>query len=80
VSSASAPPTPERIFSEINAYHRSASLRAATELDLFTAVGEGSDTPRALAERCAASEKGVRILADYLVTLGFLGKTGEDTP
>ena len=44
------------------------------ELDLFTAVGEGANTAKALAERCQASERGVRILCDYLATLGFLTK------
>ena len=59
----------------VNAFQRSAALKAAVELDLFTAVGEGKRTPAELAPRCAASERGVRILADFLVATGFLTKT-----
>ena len=32
------------------------------------------DTPGALAQACGAAERGVRILADYLVVLGLLEK------
>jgi precorrin-6B methylase 2 len=63
-------------FETINAYQRSAALKGAIELDLFTAVAEGNDTPAALARRCKAAERGMRILADYLVILGFLTKAG----
>jgi 2-polyprenyl-3-methyl-5-hydroxy-6-metoxy-1,4-benzoquinol methylase len=67
-------PTPERIFTALSAYERTAALSAAIELDLFTAIGEGATTPKALAERTGAAERGVRILADYLVVDGFLTK------
>lgn len=70
------PPSPEHIFDEIAGLQRSAALRAATELDLFTAIGEGADTAATLANRCGAAERGVRILSDYLVTLGLLSKQG----
>ncbi|HEX8558194.1 MAG TPA: class I SAM-dependent methyltransferase [Pyrinomonadaceae bacterium] len=69
-------PTPELFFETANAYQRSAALKAAVELELFTAVGEGARDPRALAARCGASERGARILADYLVVIGFLTKDG----
>lgn len=36
-----AKPTPERIFQLFNAYQRTAALKAAIELDLFTAVAQG---------------------------------------
>ena len=52
------------------------ALKAAIELDLFTAVGEGAQTASELAERCKASERGTRILCDYLVVIGFLTKDG----
>ena len=67
-------PSPERFFQAANAYQLSAALKAAVELELFTAVGEGSRDPRSLAERCGASERGVRILSDYLVVAGLLTK------
>ena len=69
-------PTPERLFDTLNAFQRSASLKGAIDLDLFTAIGEGANTPQALAKRCSAAERGVRILSDYLVTIGFLSKSG----
>jgi 2-polyprenyl-3-methyl-5-hydroxy-6-metoxy-1,4-benzoquinol methylase len=77
---ASAPvqPTPERIFAALSAYERTAALSAAIELDLFTAIGKGATTPEALATRTGAAERGVRILADYLVVDGFLTKRSAE--
>jgi ubiquinone/menaquinone biosynthesis C-methylase UbiE len=69
-------PTPERFFETINAYQQTAALKAAIELDLFTAIGEGRTTAAAIAQRCAASERGIRILCDYLTVMGFLTKEG----
>ena len=67
-------PSPELFFRTVNAYQQPAAIRAAVELDLFTAIAEGARTAPALAARCQASERGVRILCDYLVVLGFLTK------
>jgi ubiquinone/menaquinone biosynthesis C-methylase UbiE len=69
------PPTPVYFFETVNAFQRTEALRAAIELDLFTAIGEGSTTLPALAKRCAASERGLRILCDYLTVLGFVSKS-----
>nr|CAA9211607.1 Hydroxyindole O-methyltransferase [uncultured Armatimonadetes bacterium] len=71
-----APPSPALIFETINAYQRTAALRTAIELELFTAIAEGASTAPELAQRCRASERGVRILSDYLTVLGFLTKAG----
>lgn len=70
-------PTPTLIFEIINSYQRTAAIRAAIQLDLFTAIGEGNDTPVALAKRCKATERGVRILCDYLVMAGLLTKSAQ---
>jgi 2-polyprenyl-3-methyl-5-hydroxy-6-metoxy-1,4-benzoquinol methylase len=70
-------PTPTFIFETLNSYQRTAALKAAIQLDVFTAIGEGNDTPVTLAKRCQATERGVRILCDYLVILGFLAKTAQ---
>ena len=51
------------------------ALRAAIELDLFTAIGDGAETVPAIAAQCKASERGTRILCDYLTIIGFLTKT-----
>lgn len=69
-------PTPERIFQTLTAYQAAAALRAAIDLELFTAVGEGADTPADIAARTGAAERGARILSDYLCVLGFLSKEG----
>ena len=70
-------PTPELFFQTMNAYQRTAALKAAVELDLFTKIGEGANTVAPLAEKCQASERGIRILSDYLVIAGFLTKDGS---
>ncbi len=67
-------PSPELIFETLNAYQRTAALKGALEFDLFTLIGEGARTAEALARKCAASERGMRILCDYLVIHGFLTK------
>lgn len=70
-------PNPGLFFETINAYQRTASLKAAIDLELFTAIGEGRATPPEIAKRCDASERGARILCDYLTVLGFLTKEGS---
>ncbi len=75
-SAAGQQPSPERIFQTLHAYHQTAALKAAIELDVFTAIGEGNGTLAALAKRCAASERGLRILCDFLVIQKFLAKSG----
>jgi ubiquinone/menaquinone biosynthesis C-methylase UbiE len=75
-ASSAAPPNPLRIFQTLNAFQQSAALRAAIELDVFTAIGEGAATTAAIASRAGASERGIRILCDFLVILGFLTKNG----
>jgi SAM-dependent methyltransferase len=67
-------PSPVLFFETVSAYQRSAAIKAAIELELFTAIGEGNRTPVALAARCAASERGLRILCDYLTVADFLTK------
>jgi 2-polyprenyl-3-methyl-5-hydroxy-6-metoxy-1,4-benzoquinol methylase len=68
-------PSPELIFRTLNAFHQTAALKGAIELDLFTAIGEGNSTPKDLAARCKASERGLRILCDYLTVIGLLTKS-----
>jgi SAM-dependent methyltransferase len=66
--------SPERIFNVLNAFQQTAALKSAIELDIFTAIAEGAQEYRSIAERVKASPRGVRILCDYLVVLGFLTK------
>jgi 2-polyprenyl-3-methyl-5-hydroxy-6-metoxy-1,4-benzoquinol methylase len=67
-------PSPEQIFETLRGFQRSAALKSAIELGLFTFVAEGANTSVTLAKRCSASERGVRILCDYITVLGFLSK------
>jgi len=57
-------------YNTVNAYQRTAAIKAAIQLDLFTNIGEGVSA-QALAEKCKTSEPGIRILSDYLVVIGF---------
>jgi DNA-binding IclR family transcriptional regulator len=59
------------------AFQLTEALKGAIELDVFTHIAAGAVTPSAIAERANASERGVRILCDYLTVRGFLGKDGS---
>ncbi len=72
-----APPSPVQIFNTIQGYQRAFALKAAVDLDLFTVVAKGSRTAAEIAKNCNASERGVRILSDALVVMGFLTKSGN---
>jgi SAM-dependent methyltransferase len=67
-------PNPELIFDTLSAYQKTAALRGAIDLDLFTAIGEGATTAPDLARKLKVSERGARILCDYLVINGLLTK------
>ena len=70
-------PSPERIFEALNAYQKTAALKAAIELDVFTEIGKEANSAAALAKKCQASERGIRILCDFLVVNGFLTKSEQ---
>lgn len=70
-------PSPELFFQTINAYQRTEGLKAAIELDTFTAIGEGNTKIPEIAKRCGTSERGMRILCDFLSIMGFLNKDGS---
>jgi SAM-dependent methyltransferase len=68
-------PSPILFFETISAFRSTAALKAAIDLDVFTAIAEGSETVEAVARRCRASTRGIRILCDTLTALGFIVKT-----
>jgi SAM-dependent methyltransferase len=68
-------PTPARVFDTQFAYQRTAALRAAIEIGLFRALGEGLADAATLARRCSASGRGTRILCDFLTVQGLISKT-----
>ena len=67
-------PSPEHIFNTLNAFAQSAALKAAIDLDIFTAIADGANTAVLLAAKTSAAERGVRILCDYLTIHEFLTK------
>jgi 2-polyprenyl-3-methyl-5-hydroxy-6-metoxy-1,4-benzoquinol methylase len=73
----SMPPSPELFFDTMQAYQRTAALRTAIELNLFTVIGDGAHTVPAIAAQCQTSARGTRILCDYLTIIGFLIKDAD---
>jgi ubiquinone/menaquinone biosynthesis C-methylase UbiE len=73
-TSAAQQPSPQLFFQTINAHQRTEALKAAIELEVFTAIGEGNTTVADIAKRCQASEKGIRVLCDYLTVMEMLTK------
>jgi hypothetical protein len=71
---AEAPLTPAVVFETLQAFQRTAALKAAIDLDLFRAVGQGPGDVASIARHAHASERGIRILCDYLVIIGLLKK------
>ena len=76
-TSAAQQPSPQLFFQTINAHQRTEALKAAIELEVFTAIGEGNSTVAEIAKRCQTSEKGMRVLCDYLTTMEMLTKQGN---
>ena len=67
-------PDPSLLFETLNAYQRTEALKAALELDVFSHLAERPLSSAELAKSLEASERGVRILSDYLCIIGFLEK------
>lgn len=68
-------PSADIVFSTLFAYQGTAALKSAIDLELFTAIDEGARTVSAIAGRCRTSERGARILCDFLSTVGLLTKS-----
>jgi O-methyltransferase domain/Dimerisation domain len=66
--------TPSIVFENLQAFHRTFALKAAIELDVFRAVGQGPGDVASIARHAKASERGIRILCDFLVIHGLLTK------
>ncbi len=73
-TSTEAPLTPAVIFDIMQAHQRTSALKTAIELDVFRAVGEGPGDVASIAQHCSASERGIRILCDFLTIYGLLVK------
>jgi len=66
--------TPAIVFDNLQAYQQTYALQAAIELDIFRAVGQGPGDVASIAHHASASERGIRILCDFLVIHGILLK------
>ena len=66
--------TPALVFDLLLAYQRTAALKAAIDLKVFGALGDQPQDAAAIARHCAASERGIRILCDFLCIQGLLVK------
>jgi 2-polyprenyl-3-methyl-5-hydroxy-6-metoxy-1,4-benzoquinol methylase len=69
-----APLTPAVVFENVQAFQRTFAVKAAIELDIFRAIGEGPGDVASIARHAKASERGTRILCDFLVVAGLLEK------
>jgi 2-polyprenyl-3-methyl-5-hydroxy-6-metoxy-1,4-benzoquinol methylase len=69
--------SPENIFNTLWGFQRTAALKSGIDLEIFTAIDEGARTTAALAAKTGASERGIRILCDYLTIIGLLRKSGS---
>jgi hypothetical protein len=67
-------PSPELFFRTLWAYQQTAVLRAAIDLDVFSAIATGAATADEIGGAIQASSRGTRMLCDYLAMLGFLVK------
>ena len=76
-TSAAQQPSPQLFFTTMNAHQRTEALKAAIELEVFTAIGEGNTTASDIAKRCQTSERGMRVLCDFLTIMEFLTKQGD---
>ncbi len=70
-------PSPELFFDTAFAHQRTAALKAAVDLDVFTAIHNGAQTAQSISASVGASERGIRILCDYLTIMGFVTKAGN---
>src|SRR5262245_30280863 len=70
-------PSADIVFDTLFAYQRSAVLKSAIDLDFFTTIDEGAQSAAEVAKRSGASERGARILCDYLTIIGLLRKSND---
>ncbi len=68
-------PSADVVFDTLFGYQRSGALKTAIELEVFTVIDTGAKTAAAIAAKCGASERGIRILCDFLTTIGLLTKS-----
>lgn len=71
---AEAPLNPGLVFEMVQAVQKTAAIKAAIDLDIFTPIGQGLGDVPSIAKHANASERGIRILCDFMVINGVLAK------
>lgn len=67
-------PNPGLVIDTLNAFQKSAALKGAIDLELFSKIGTDVLTAAQIADRCQTDLRATRILCDFLVVNGFLTK------
>jgi ubiquinone/menaquinone biosynthesis C-methylase UbiE len=70
-------PSLASLWDAFTGYQRTAAIKAAIELDVFTHVAAGADTIEAVAGAAHVAPRGVRALLNHLVMDGLLARDGE---
>jgi ubiquinone/menaquinone biosynthesis C-methylase UbiE len=70
-------PSPQLFLQTATSYQQTEAMKAAIQLEVFTAIGKGNHIAAEIAKACSTSERGMRILCDYLCIVGFLTKEGD---
>src|SRR2546423_635114 len=68
---------PDIFIDHVFAYHRTAAIKAAVELDVFSAIGPDGETAESIARQTGSAVHGIRILCDFLTVGGLLIKAGD---
>ncbi len=71
-------PNPLRVFEALDAYQITFALKTGIELEVFTHIADGAKTAADIARCANTSERGMRILCDFLTIIGFLTKDGSN--
>jgi SAM-dependent methyltransferase len=69
--------SPQLFLDHLLGFQKTAALKAAVALDVFSVIARGDDTAAAIARRVDAAERGIRILCDFLTVNGHLEKNGN---
>jgi 2-polyprenyl-3-methyl-5-hydroxy-6-metoxy-1,4-benzoquinol methylase len=65
------------VWDTFTGYQRTAALKAAIELDVFSHIAAGACDLEELAKRCQAAPRGLRALLNHLAVDGFLTRDGN---
>lgn len=77
MESPAAGPNPGLIFQLALAYRSSSVFFAASDLDLFSHIGDGAMTAAQLAEKCGAATEPLRMVLETCADLGLLTRDGD---